>query len=285
MIFHLRLYFLLIVLNILTISIIKAQIPNASFENWKTVNGHDLPVNWKVNQDDKTHNHRVEKSTESVDGSYSLLMVPDDSISGFNHICQTLVSTGFNLSPSVTHDKSIFFSMKSEALYSSDTAFVRVKVEFFRNGSRVKLRYVPFYHEIKDFTLQQIPFPYFDIDSVFIEFYGAAVVGTTGLGCRWLSNIWIDNIYIDQNTATRDIYIPEGSLVYPNPASGVVNIKPSAYYFTRYKVYNLQGMLLEAGEIDNASLKLHNNGLNILVLISREGKVYQTKVWNSTLNR
>ncbi len=267
-----------IILSSLLTTVSNAQILNASFEQWETIDNYEIPLHWQSNQDSETN--RIEKSDESVDGNYSLKLVPDDSISGFSHVCKSIVEAGFSLANPVGHEKSLYYYLKSEALYNSDTAIVTVKVEFYREGSRVKLEFHPHYHPIAEFTLQQIPFPHFQIDSVYIEIYGAAATGSDGYGCRYLSNIWIDNIFIDENTATEYAVMEKNNLLYPNPASGILHLDQSVDPIIKYEIYNMQGILIQTENGNNRTINLDNPGMHIVLLYTRNGDIYSQKVFN-----
>ena len=67
-------YLLILTLLILCFHEIKAQIPNGGFEMWDNVFNYEKPTLWWTNQD--TIYTRIKKDTISMEGNYSLNLVP-----------------------------------------------------------------------------------------------------------------------------------------------------------------------------------------------------------------
>ena len=68
-----KFYFLIIIL-LIHYGLSRAQIPDGSVELWEEVFNYDKPAGWSTNQD--TLHSRFEKDSISIDGNYSLKIIP-----------------------------------------------------------------------------------------------------------------------------------------------------------------------------------------------------------------
>jgi hypothetical protein len=206
-----------------------AQIPNGGFEDWEQIHDFEKPLLWETNQH-PYYLKRFEKDTLSVEGNYSLKVVPGSFSAWYQ--CISHAWTAVNLQMPLGENKSLTFFAKSipDSLdhWGDGYVFLRVEGKLFSAGS-FKGSYEWYtYERIDDFTKVQIPIAHSNIDSLTIEIRGGALNGATD-GCPHRSYSWIDGFAIEDTeiSSANAGLRPNDKIVsvFPNPSSGIIKIE------------------------------------------------------------
>lgn len=255
---------------------ISAQILNGGFEEWETVQNFEKPKFWNTNQD--ANFVRFEKDTLSVEGNYSLKVVPS-AFSAWQE-CNSIASMKVRLPMTVGEDRSLTFYVKSTPLIQFEPVFLRVRGKFFDSGNFDSNYEWETFDKIEEFTKIQIPITNPNIDSLTITIIGGALNGATD-GCHNYSLSWIDGISIEGMNITKtdkEVIRQENEVVlYPNPSSGIIEIVQNNIRINKFQLFTINGELLESGNCNGKTLKVNSkiNGVFILKLIQeKEGSSY-----------
>lgn len=257
---------ILILISILKIGAI-AQIPNGGFEDWELTQNFEKPIFWETNQD--SNFVRFEKDTISIEGNYSLKIVPS-SFTAWQE-CMSYSSTGISLQTSVGENKSLTFFVKSvpDSTNQFESVFLRISGRFFV-GENLETDYEwETYERIDDFTKFQVPILNSDVDSVSIQIFGGAFNGAAD-GCANRSLSWVDGIGIAEteviNSNTELTTESNNVLVFPNPSNGIIELAQSKNKISNYQLYSLEGKLIEVGKLNGKRVVLRNSQKGVFVL-------------------
>lgn len=250
-----------------------AQIPNGGFEDWEQIQDYENPLHWETNQYGYSTYKRFEKDTLSVEGNYSLKIVPGSFSAWYQ--CVSHAWTEVNLQMPIGENKSLTFFAKSipDSLdhWGEGYVFLRVEGELFSAGSFKGSFEWYTYERIDDFTKIQIPIAHSNIDSLTIEIRGGALNGATD-GCPHRSYSWIDGFGIEDTeiSSTNAGLRPnkESISIFPNPSSGIIEIEKIASEITTYYLYSFDGKLIDYGNLSGQTtiLEIKQNGIFFLRL-------------------
>ncbi|MEM1325409.1 MAG: T9SS type A sorting domain-containing protein [Bacteroidota bacterium] len=258
---------ILILISILEIGAI-AQIPNGGFEDWELIQNFEKPIFWETNQD--SNFVRFEKDTISIEGNYSLKIVPS-TFTAWQE-CMSYSSTGIHLQTSVGENKSLTFFVKSvpDSTNQFESVFLRISGRFYVGGNFETDYEWETYERIDDFTKVQVPILNSDVDSLTIQIFGGALNGAAD-GCHNRSISWVDGIGIAETEIinSNSELTTENSkvLIFPNPSNGIIDVVQSKNKITNYQLYSLGGKLIEIGRLNGERVILKNRQKGIFVLI------------------
>ena len=207
-----RFYFLILCVLPFCLS---SQILNPSFEDWETVNGAENPKAWVVTQD--SSQLRYEKSTDAIDGLYSLKIYPAESDAFY--YCRNATFQYVYPDMEITDSTNISCFYKVIPVDSSQYVALKIYVYFYDENSQLissKLNNIE--NETSEFT-------YFNVGSVpketdFIDIYMEAggVINSDG-ECLNQSIAWVDKFVIS-NEIISNAHVTDQSQkpsVFPNP--------------------------------------------------------------------
>ena len=195
---------LLTLFTIFQLSLI-SQVLIESFEDWEPSLFFEVPANWETNQD--SNFARFEKSTEAVEGDYSLKIIPGTTSA--TQGCISVAQKGISLNGSVGQDKLLTFFVKTipENPNISESVFLRVSGSFYKQGSFVGNYSWNATEKIESFEEFSISFPNADIDSIAIVISGGAEEGSND-ECETRSISWIDNFQIKDSEVAESCNVP-----------------------------------------------------------------------------
>lgn len=146
------------------VSTVFTQIPNGGFEDWQPVSNYEKPDLWETNQN--AGYHRFVKDTVSVEGKFSLKIIPGPYSAFWE--CRSMAWTSVQLDTSVGENKSLVFFARSipDSTNSFQSVFLQIKCWFWSKGQFVSSSKWETFDPTMDFTKVQIPLPDPDIDSL-----------------------------------------------------------------------------------------------------------------------
>lgn len=244
-----------------------AQIPNGGFEDWELIQNFEKPIFWETNQD--SNFVRFEKDTLSIEGNYSLKVVPGSFTAWYG--CMSYTWTGVHLQTSVGENKSLTFFVKSipDSTNQFEWVFLRISGKLFIGGNFESNYKWETFDRVDDFTKIQIPILNPNVDSLTIQIFGGALNGAAD-GCPNRSFSWIDGMGIAETEIINSIseFTTENKKVsiFPNPSNGTIEVVQSENKITNYQLYSLGGNLIEAGRLNGKMINLRNTQKGLFVL-------------------
>ena len=207
-----------------------AQIPNGGFEDWESVLNFEKPVGWWTNQD--TVFSRFEKDTLSVEGNFSLKIVPGGAPSWLG--CESRAAVHAKFDEYLPSNSVLSFYAKVLPKDSSLSNDVYLIVTVFVSDSTTQLNSYGWssFEPLEEFTRVEIPLMEENINAMTIWIYGGMSGSPFGSFCVNSSISWIDDMVIDSETSDH-LTIRRGSTdiaVFPNPTTDYVTI-PSGLMF------------------------------------------------------
>ena len=247
---------------------------------WDEEFNYEKPTNWWTNQD--TMYTRIEKDTVSMEGNYSLKMVP--SVGSSWQGCESLAGIRVNFD-SVLEDNSVltFYVKTVPEDFAEDSSVYLLIFGFTFNSDSVIGGFnwrteIPIF----DFERVDIPLPGENIDEMTIIIYGGAGTSPWDGPCLGRSITWLDEMTIDSRTSIQPLRSQEEIEfeVYPIPSTGVVTITGRDNQNIRYELYSLIGELIAKGEVDQGQLNIYNKGEYILKLYAGfdSRSIYSTRL-------
>ncbi len=257
-------YFFSIILIQLSIELVCGQIPNGSFEFWEEIFNYEKPLDWSTNQD--TLHTRFERDTISIDGQYSLKIIPGVTSSWLG--CESQAGIHVNFNTTLASNSSLTFYAKSVSTDPGQNNDVYLIVNVFTFNSDTILNTYDWrtFTSIEEFTKVEIPLSDENIDAISIFISGGAGSNPGDGPCLNRSISWIDGMAIDSLTSdgfSSLLEVPYVS-VYPNPSNGLVHIRNRDGSSMEYELYSIIGELISKGQIVGDELVIHEKGTYIL---------------------
>ena len=248
------------------------QFEKEGFENWEMIGSYEKPTGWETNQD--TVLLRIQKDTNSIEGKYSLKMLPSSNSSW--HDCKSRLNRESRLSGQVGSNRCLVFYVKSikDSTNKTGLTFIRITGRMYErlniNGHYYNWES---FTEIPSYRRVEIPFTNKNIDSVSIRIEGGA--RSNGFdGCTARSESWIDGICIDYCNSTH-VKNEENLInieVSPNPSKGnlIVSVEPSRQM--KYELINMQGRIVYMGKLTDEMISFDKKGVYHLNIRDATGK-------------
>jgi len=239
-------------------SISKAQtIPNAGFETWSSMGTYNNPVGWD-NLNMMTSSASVytcEKGTPGSPGT-AYLKLTSKTISGMGVMPGVAVSGVID--QNTFQPKSGFpFTAQPQSLtgkwqhmiYGNSQGFIDVKLTRWDATMNMRVNVAAGHVNLSGMAMSwanfTIPLTYTDFnapDTCII------VMSASGLNPTNLDYLWVDNLaFAGSVTGIKENNSSSNILVYPNPASSILNINLSALKgkSSTIKIFDAQGKLLQ----------------------------------------
>ena len=226
--------------------ILNAQIPNANFEDWQTMDSIENPAKWQTN------NYYVgftpvEKTTEAIEGDFSMKISSTArdvfggaTMPGCAHI---------KLLPAIDY-KYMNASVKIDSIDEGEIA-IRVKQRaqdglFEKIGGWNRTTLTNGVLQI-GFPIEQI-----SMDTLLVEIW--AFNKETILGNEGYSEAIIDNLQLTTTTAIHEGNNTENGMLtmYPNPAHGEINVR-----LNKMLPYQVHELIIK--DIQGRTLKIINS--------------------------
>ena len=251
---------------------IYGQIPNGGFEDWESIQNFEKPVYWNTNQDSSFI--RFEKDTFSVEGNYSLKIVPS-SFSAWQE-CMSIAITGIGLDMPVGEGKCLTFHVKTtpDTTNQSENTFLQIRGNLYELGTYVTNYQWETNEIIDEFSTIEIPILNPNIDSLTLSIFGGAVNGATD-GCSYRSYSWVDGIEINPCgiSMNSELLEYENKInIYPNPSTGRIIIEQQNKKYSHYQIIDIYGRTVVEGELGSSIIKLESKGMFLIILSQNSDK-------------
>jgi len=236
-----------------TFSSSMGQLYNSGFEEWSIVDGYEVPTGWQVNQDSLFN--RIDRSTESVEGDYSLYILPSPQTAWQN--CTALISLAAGYDGEQSGLKRLSFYMRSVPVDGNEV-YNGVWVERFIEGNA--LADITWESEVEKSTFERIDIDLGTalFDSLVITLQAGGLNGPDD-GCYVMSHTWIDGLQIDVgSTSLVEPGHTEPGLIYPNPGNGLFRVRDmnDGSSFVSYKAFDMSGRPVADGQLVDGTLDL-----------------------------
>jgi len=263
---------LLSALLLCAISASQAQIPNAGFENWITVGGHEDPEGWAtMNGFSGTSFNSCTKSTDHYPanvGQYSVRLENNTALGQFTGGYGGVVTDAFNYPfqpafPVIGNPTSLHGHFKFSSLNGDQ---VWVKLVLFNQGMVVADEsYVSEAQSYPEWTPFEIQLDnYGDADSATIMLFAFYPIGQTD-GPNGNSVLWVDNLNFNSPiTSVEDMRGAKNNFtISPNPTIDqfTVRTEGAVNEGTTISIYSILGSLVHTEPLRSANQRMDVAGL------------------------
>ena len=253
-----------------------AQIPNAGFEDWTTVDSIEQPLHWETNNIPGYIS--VTKTDDALNGDYAMELTAnlptiegnwpgtaETSLTVDNFSSQTAVSVMY----------------KCLSYPNAQTGRCQLSVDYFYQGAYVHSANTYVEPEVTEFTEMKLWSGLEEgqaVDSIRIRLMGGSII--TPLGQSGNAFFIVDDIKIETTTST---VVPESPVmeVFPNPVGSTLQIK-GGEMIGEVGLFDGKGTLLQFQKVNATELELEVHqllsGVYFLQLKTKEGVILHKKV-------
>lgn len=258
--------------QLLFYSMLSAQLPNAGFEEWQTIDNLELPVGWETNQDNEYQ--RIDKSTDAADGDFALHFLASEVASAFQNCSGVAAVTIENPFPGA-ESQQLRFQIKTQSRNTEGTCYFDLFVNTKKNGFWSESAKWSTRDEIATYVEVPLSWNETNYDSLRIIIAGGAGNGADD-GCYDHSDSWVDAFSLEILSGQQELQ-DTSVTIYPNPANQEANIRLGDAHLVKVRFFNAFGEIVLNSDQDRLDLSNLKGGF-YLVRVETDRGVFVRKL-------